>query len=125
MSSKLVDSPTGVALRIESAKGGRPRDLPITNDAQLRAVQIVAQVSQALGSGTGRVIPPEMSLEKAYNAQRSLWRSLGGTKTSGSHMHASRHTTAQTMNAQGYSKGDIMVWLGHGEERSPYCYIPR
>ncbi|MBW4057157.1 MAG: site-specific integrase [Proteobacteria bacterium] len=76
MSSKLVDTLTGVALRIEAAKGGRGRDLPVRNDAQLKAVQLVAQVSQVLGSGTGRIILPEMSLEKAYNAQRTLWREL-------------------------------------------------
>lgn len=125
MSSKLIATPNGVALRIEGAKGGRVRDLRIGNADQLRAVQQVAQVSQALGSATGRIIPPEMSLEKAYNAQRTLWRELGGTKKVSTHMHSARHTTAQTMNAQGYTKGEIMAWLGHGEDRSPFCYIPR
>lgn len=125
MSSKLVDTAKGVALQIEGAKGGRPRNLSINNDSQLKAVQIVVQVSQALGSGTGRIIPPEMTLKESYNAQRTLWRSLGGTKDVAAHMHASRHTTAQTMNAQGYTKEEIMAWLGHGEDRSPYCYIPK
>lgn len=125
MSSKLVDTTNGVALRIEGAKGGRARDLRIGNADQLRAVQQLAQVSQALGSATGRIIPPEMSLEKAYNAQRTLWRELGGTKKVAAHMHSARHTTAQTMNAEGYTKGEIMAWLGHGEDRSPFCYIPR
>ncbi|MFH1028436.1 MAG: phage integrase N-terminal domain-containing protein [Pseudomonadota bacterium] len=125
LSSKLVETPKGIALRVEGAKGGRPRDLRIGNESQLRAVQIVAQVSQALGSGTARIIPPEMSLGQAYNAQRTLWRELGGTKSSAANMHVSRHTTAQVMNAQGYSKGEIMAWLGHGEDRSPFCYIPR
>lgn len=124
MSCKLVDTAQGVALRIEGAKGGRSRDLRISNDAQLRAVQIMAQVSEALGSATGRIIPPEMSLGKAYNAQRSLWRELGGTKSAAAHMHAARHSTAQEMKAHGYTKGEIMAWLGHGEDRSPFCYIP-
>lgn len=105
MSSKVVDTVAGAALRIEGAKGGRPRDLRITNDAQQRAVQIVDQVSKALGSATGRIIPPEMSLEKAYNAQRTLWRELGGTKSVAAHMHAARHTTAQEMKVQGYFNG--------------------
>lgn len=125
MSSRLVDTAHGVALQIEGAKGGRVRDLPVRNDAQLRAVQIVAQVSAALGSGTGRIIPPELTLEKAYNAQRTMWRELGGTKSAAAHMHAARHTTAQDMQTQGYSKGEIMEWLGHGQDRSPFCYIPR
>ncbi len=125
MSSRLVDTSNGVALEIEGAKGGRTRELLVRNDAQLRAVQIVAQVSEALGSATGRIIPPEMSLEKAYNAQRTLWRSLGGTKSSGANMHVERHKTAQEMKSNGYSNAEIMTHLGHGEERSPFCYIPK
>ncbi|MDD2541381.1 MAG: integrase domain-containing protein [Desulfuromonadaceae bacterium] len=125
MSSKLVETAHGVALRIEGAKGGRVRDLRISNDKQLRAVQLVAQVSQALGSVTGRIIPPELNLEKAYNAQRTLWRELGGSKSTASHMHAARHATAQEMHTAGYSTGEIMAWLGHGEDRSPFCYIPK
>jgi len=125
MSSKLIDTAKGVALRIEGAKGGRPRDLQIGNAAQLRAVQTVAQVSQALGSATGRIIPPEMTLKKAYNSQRTMWRELGGTKKAAAHMHATRHTTAQTMQVHGHTKGEIMEWLGHGEDRSPFCYIPK
>jgi len=125
MSAKFVDTPRGVALVVEGAKGGRPRELPIHNEAQLQASRIVAQVSQALGSKTGRIIPPEMSLAKAYNAQRTLWTDLGGTKESISHMHASRHSMAQEMKAQGYTMSEIMSWLGHGEGRSPFCYIPK
>ena len=125
MSSKLVYTPNGVALRIEGAKGGRVRDLRIGNADQLRVVQQLVQVSHVLGSATGRIIPPEMSLQKAYNAQRTLWRELGGTKKVAAHMHSARHTTAQNMKAEGYTNGEIMAWLGHGEDRSPFCYIPK
>lgn len=124
LSNKFVDTPKGVALVVEGAKGGRPRELSIRNEEQLRAAQIVAMVSEALGSGTGRILPPEMSLKEAYNAQRTLWRELGGTKADNAHMHAARHSMAQEMKAQGYSHGEIMAWLGHSEERSPFCYIP-
>lgn len=125
MSAKFVETGKGVALLVEGAKGGRPRELLVRNEAQLQASRSVAQVSQALGSATGRIIPPEMSLEKAYNAQRTLWASLGGTREANAHMHASRHQMAQEMRAQGYTKGEIMAWLGHGEGRSPFCYIPK
>jgi site-specific recombinase XerD len=125
LSSKFIGTPKGVALVVEGAKGGRPRELLISNESQLRAAQNVALVSERLGSGTGRVIPPEMSLKQAYNAQRTLWRNLGGTMKDACHMHVSRHTTAQQMYAQGYTMAEIMTWLGHGEDRSPFCYIPR
>ena len=125
MSSKFVDTPKGVALQVEGAKGGRPRQLHISNENQLRAAQIVSMVSHALGSGTGRIMPPEMSLKEAYNAQRTLWRELGGTKDVNAHMHAARHAMAQEMKAQGYSHGEIMAWHGHGVDRSVFCYIPK
>jgi len=125
LSSKFVDTPKGIALQVEGAKGGRPRSLPIFNGEQLRAARNVALVSEYLGSATGRIIPPEMSLKEAYNAQRTMWRELGGTKAASSHMHASRHTMAQELEAQGYTNGEIMLWLGHGEDRSPFCYIPK
>jgi site-specific recombinase XerC len=125
MSSKLVETERGVALQIEGAKGGRPRDLPIKNDSQLHAVRQVAAVSKELGSTTGRIIPPEMSLKQAYNAQRTLWAKLGGSRANNSHMHAARHTVAQDMYERGCTKGEIMTSLGHGENRSPFCYIPK
>ncbi|MBV5326764.1 MAG: integrase domain-containing protein [Chlorobium sp.] len=130
MSFKLVDSSKGAVLRIEAVKvegtkGGRERNLPIQNEAQLRAIQQVDLASKALGSGTGRCMPPEMSLKEAYNAQRTLWRSLGGTKAAAANMHSSRHKVAQEMYAKGISKGEIMERLGHGSERSPFCYIPK
>lgn len=130
MSFKIVDTSNGAVLRIqavkvEGAKGGRERNLPVRNEAQLRAIQQVDLASKALGSGTGRCIPPEMSLKQALNAQRTLWRSLGGTRAAAANMHSSRHKVAQEMHAKGYTKGEIMEWLGHGSERSPFCYIPK
>ncbi len=113
------------SLAVEGAKGGRSRSLVIKNNVQLRAVQQVELAAKALGSGTGRCIPPEMSLKQAYNAQRTLWAELGGTKANNAHMHASRHKVAQEMFANRYSKGEIMEQLGHGEDRSPFCYIPK
>lgn len=125
MSFKLIDTPNGIALLIEGAKGGRPRELLVKTEAQIRAVQLVAEVSKALGSPTGRIIPPEMSLKKAYNKQRYLWSKLGGAKEAASHMHAQRHERFQTMHQEGASDKEIMVEAGHGEDRSPGHYIPR
>ncbi len=125
MSSKLVDTPRGIILLIEGAKGGRPRELEVKTEAQIRAVQLVSEVSQALGSATGRIIPPELSLKEAYDKQRYLWSKLGGTKESSAHMHAQRHERFQEMNREGASHRDIMREAGHGEDRSPGHYIPK
>lgn len=142
MSFQIIDIATGAALqierfdarekgykdgqlRVEGAKTGRVRLLPIENETQAHAVVQAHLVAKALNSGTGRIMPPELSLKQALNAQRSLWAKLGGTKANGAHMHASRHKVAQEMHKRGYSKGEIMQRLGHGEDRSPFCYIPR
>jgi len=123
MSSKLV---AGIqSLIVEGAKGGRERILPPMNERQIQAAVQIALVSKALGSGTGRIIPPKMSLKQAYNAQRTLWRELGGTRENRANMHTSRHAVAQEMHATGTPNGEIMERLGHSSDRSPFCYIPR
>ena len=123
MSSRIAHG--GKFLIVDGAKGGRERILEVRTDAQARAVASVVATSHALGSKTGRIIPPEMSLKAAYNAQRTLWRELGGTREHGANMHTSRHTTAKNMKANGATNGEIMSHLGHGEQRSPSFYIPK
>lgn len=114
----------GNRLVVEGAKGGRPRSLEITTNSQLQAIQLADQVSQALGSGTGRIIPPELSLKKAYNAQRNLWSKMGGTKASRSHQHASRHDFAQRSKAAGDSDLQLSIKLGHGRKYVAGHYVP-
>ncbi|WP_168206022.1 phage integrase N-terminal domain-containing protein [Geobacter sp. FeAm09] len=122
---KVVEREGKLYLQVEGAKCGRPRDLEVRTEAQLRAVQLAAEVSSALGSGTGRIMPPEMSLKGAVDAQRTLWRKLGGTKENNANMHAQRHERFQTMKSEGVSNADIMKEAGHGEARSPGHYIPK
>jgi site-specific recombinase XerC len=125
LSSKLVITASGTVLQIEGAKGGRPRELEVRTDAQIRAVQLVSEVSKALGSGTGRIIPPELSLKQAYDKQRYLWNKLGGARKDSSHMHGQRHDRFQEMKREGASNKEIMREAGHGENRSPGHYIPK
>jgi len=114
----------GTKLVIEGTKGNRPRSLEITTDQQKQAVQYASEISQALNSGTGRIIPPEMSLKQAYNAQKNLWQNLGGTKTNHSHQHASRHAYAQGCKAAGDSNAVISEKLGHGRADVAGHYVP-
>ena len=125
LSSSLSEIDGKLYLQIDGAKGGRLRDLEVSNPEQLLAVQHAVQVSEALGSGTGRIIPPELSLKQAYDAQRSLWRELGGSRRDKSHMHAQRHDCFQRMHNEGASNKQIMHDAGHGEDRSPGHYIPK
>jgi len=125
MSSRVVEHNGQLRLSIEGAKGGRPRELDIRSAEQLKAVQLVLATSRALGSQTGRILPPELSLKDAYNAQRALWSELGGKRDTNGHMHAQRHDYFQRMHASGSSNKEIMREAGHGDNRSPGSYIPK
>jgi site-specific recombinase XerC len=122
LSCKVEEINGKLFLTVSGAKGGRPRELEARNEAQLKAVQLVAETAKVLGSGTGKIIPPHLSLKQAYNAQRNLWRECGGTRASGSNMHGERHVYARERKAAGAIKSEIMKELGHGEDRSPAAY---
>lgn len=122
LSKDVIERDGTLYLIVEGAKGGRRRELAVDTDAKLRAVQLVAETSKGLGSRTGTVIPPSMSLQSAYNAQRNAWRALGGTRENNANMHGQRHGHARSMAANGATKAEIMAELGHGERRSPSSY---
>lgn len=123
MSKEVVGRHGKLYLQIEGAKGGRTRELEVKSESQIKAIQLLAETSKAMGSGTGRIIPPKMSLKQAYDAQRNLWRSLGGMRSAGANMHGERHAYARTMKDCGAAKSEIMIQLGHGEDRSPSAYL--
>ena len=125
MSKDVVERGGKLFLVVDGAKGGRPRELEVRTEAQIKSVQLVAETSKSLGSGTGRIIPPEMSLKQAYGAQRNEWRALGGTRGDGANMHGSRHGVARELHKDGKTNAEIMATLGHGEDRSPAAYIPK
>jgi len=122
LSSKVEEKNGKLYLTVEGAKGGRPRELEARTDGQLKAVQLVAETSRELGSRTGRIIPRDLSLKQAYDAQRNLWRECGGTRENGANMHGERHAYARERDAEGASKAEVMANLGHGENRSPAMY---
>ena len=125
MSFKVVEINGIPHLRIEGAKGGRGRDLPINTPARAAAVATAQAASKALKSGTGRIIPPRMSLKQAYNSQRYTWSKHGGKRADFANMHASRHNGAQELHNNGATWGQVMVELGHSEPRSPSAYVPK
>ena len=122
MSTRLVEKNGQVYLVIEGTKGGKERELPLETSGQLYSVQLAAEVSSAIGSETGKIMPPSMSLQQAYDAQRNIWRALGGTRANNSNMHGARHAFARDSKAHGKTTQEIMLLLGHGEERSGAPY---
>lgn len=122
MSKDVIEKDGKMYLVVEGAKGGRPRELAVDNEAKLQAVKLVAETAKALGSGTGRIIPPNLCLKEAYDAQRNEWRALGGTRENNANMHGERHAYARDRDAGGATKSEIMADLGHGENRSPAAY---
>jgi len=125
MSSKVEIRDCKTFLTVEGAKGGRPRELEARTDAQMKAIQLAAETAKALGSATGRIIPPDMSLKQAYDAQRNFWRECGGTRACGANMHAERHNYARGRDAEGAARSTILSELGHGEDRSLSAYLAK
>jgi len=123
LSSKVEIRDGKLFLSVEGAKGGRPRELEARTEGQTHAVRSVLETSKAIGSATGRIIPPGMSLKQAYDAQRNLWRTCGGTRSAGTNMHGERHGYARTRHEEGASNEKLMGELGHGEDRSPAAYL--
>lgn len=125
MSSKISVRDGRTFLSVEGAKGGRPRELEAITEAQIKAIQLATETARALGSATGRIIPPDMSLKQAYDAQRNLWRECGGTRASGANMHAERHDYARGRDTEGATRSTILSELGHGEDRSISAYLEK
>lgn len=71
MTWKVVVKDGKDCLFVEGAKGGRSRPMPIDTKLKADAVKLAQETSKKLGSGTGRIIPPETSLKQAYDKQRN------------------------------------------------------
>jgi len=125
MSSKIFVRDGKTFLSVEGAKGGRSRELEARTETQIKAIQLAAETARALGSATGRIIPPDMTLKQAYDAQRNFWRECGGTRASGANMHAERHDYARGRDAEGAARSTILSELGHGEDRSIAAYLAK
>ncbi len=110
-------------LIVEGAKGGRPRELEVRTTEQEAVIAKVEEVAEKFGSNTGRPIPPDKTLQQAYDAQRNMIHRLGGLREKGRNMHADRHQCARDMHSSGASSSEIMAHLGHGQSRSPSAYV--
>ena len=121
MTSKVIDG----RLKIEGTKNGRARSLEVRTAEQRAALELVQRTADALGSVTGRIIPPEMELKQAMNIQRTRWERLGGTKENNANMHASRPEYAQRRLAEGATRKQIAEELGHGRKEVVGHYAPK
>jgi site-specific recombinase XerD len=122
MSSQVVVRDGKECLKVEGAKGGRERFPPIDTRMKAEAVKQAQETARILGSGTGRIIPPEMSLRQAYDKQRNEWAKLGGKRETNANMHGERHLYARDKTNNGASKEEVLTDLGHGTDRSLASY---
>lgn len=122
MSSQVIVKDGKACLLVEGAKGGRERFPPIDTWMKAEAVKLAQETAKVLGSGTGRIIPPEMSLKQAYDKQRNEWAKLGGNREAHANMHGERHLYARYKSTNGASKAEVLTDLGHGTDRSLASY---
>lgn len=101
-------------LRVEGAKGGRPRLLEINTPEQREAIQRVQAIAER--QHTQGLIPPDKSLRQFYNIQKNTLSNLNATKSNGANMHVLRHSYAQQLSRNGTSDKKIAEVLGHGRE---------
>lgn len=99
MSKEVVRIDGKEFLKVEGAKGDRPRNIEIKTHSQREAIAKV----QAHMSATGQksIIPADMKLVQAISYQTDRIHELGGTKESRANMHCQRHAFLQkTYNEQ-------------------------
>ncbi|AJE03597.1 integrase domain-containing protein [Geobacter pickeringii] len=123
LTSKTIGRDGRTYLVVEGAKGGRPRELEVRTVGQQAAVRLVAGTAERLGNANHRLIPPELALKEAYDAQRNTWRALGGTRENGAHMHAERHAYAQARLGETGDRRTVAEELGHGRESVTAHYV--
>ena len=78
---RYADRGDHIAVKASTAKGGRPRDVPVLNDEQRRVLDEARTLA-----GAGAMIPPERN----YAEQKRVY--MDETKAAGlDHMHGLRH----------------------------------
>ena len=101
-------------LRVEGAKGGRPRLLEISTLEQREAIQRVQAIAER--QHTQGLIPADKSLKQFYNIQKNTLSNLNATKANRANMHVLRHSYAQQLSRSGTSDKKLAEILGHGRE---------
>lgn len=101
-------------LEVRGAKGGRPRRVPVENDAQRELLGRIRQYVQDKGQIS--LIPNGMTLKQAYDRQRNDLHRLGATKAVRANAHALRHAYVQSQSARGVPKNELASRIGHGRE---------
>jgi len=124
LSNQVVHKDGRMYLAVEGAKGGRPREVPLTTQQQYNALDLQKAAVAALGNANERAIPPELTLKEAMNAESKVWNKMGGTRKAQANMHAQRHAYAQRRLKEGASKAEVNRELGHGDHRSLGAYAP-
>lgn len=122
-SREIVERDGKLYLKVEGAKGGRPRQLEISTEKQVAAIRQVQQIIDAQGTRT--LIPDGTTLREYYNFQKNTLYSLGARRADGSNMHAQRHAFAQAEVSVGKNSGVVQTELGHGEQRTLRHYVPQ
>lgn len=121
-SKEVIERDGKKYLKVEGAKGGRPRQLEVATEEQRQAVAQVQRIIDV--QGTNSIIPKEMSLREFYDYQKNTLYALGARRADASNMHAQRHAFAQGEVSAGKTPGSVQLELGHGEERTLRHYVP-
>jgi len=115
-------------LIVEGAKGGRPRQVPITNGQQRNVLQRNAEYRAANG---GKLIEEDKTLKQGLKALQNDLNAAGASRDSGANMHTLRREwiiercqeikVAPTDSQEKMLK-DLVEAVGHGRVEVIRCY---
>jgi len=109
-------------LKVEGAKGGRPREVLITTTAQRN---LLAEVRAHIAENGGKsLMPKELSQKQAVQQYSNNVHRAGGTKCEKLNSHANRHQDLQDQKAAGATDKEIAERSGHGREEAAGHYVP-
>lgn len=137
MSKEVVRIDGKDFLKVEGAKGGRPRNIEVKTDSQREAIAKVHAHMSATGQKS--IIPADMKLVQAMRYQTDRVHELGGTKESKANMHCQRHAFLQKTYdeqkagykamgvsddmAKGMAMKDVAEVAGHSRPEAALHYV--
>jgi len=121
-SNQIIERDGRQYLKVEGAKGGKPRQVEITTDAQRKLLtEVHAHIKENRGKS---LMPKDLNQKQAVQIYSNIVHRAGGTKCEKLHSHANRHQDLQDQKAVGATDKEIADRSGHGREKISGHYVP-
>jgi len=121
-SSQIIERDGRQYLKVEGAKGGRPRQVEITTDVQRKLItEVHAHIKENHGKS---LMPKDLNQKQAVQNYSNIVHRAGGTKREKLHSHANRHQDLQDQAKAGATPRERALRSGHNREEVDGHYVP-